>query len=211
MDTQTIIGFLGGSLATILIKQIFDHFNRKTEFKREIHKITYIKKLELSEKAVSYYYTYNSAVNQIRQSVEKISSSFSNLDNSEDGLDTIQKIIDTNSIALKVLGESQEINVNGINLYFDLDDNNDWGDAESAQLLDNCAKLEYQNDYILLWTKKYNEFINENDDKMANFCISEIKKISPEYIQNLKNYSYLLSKNFIAVKNRINKIKMQIK
>ncbi|KIA82567.1 hypothetical protein OA84_10410 [Kaistella solincola] len=96
-EINAIVGFLSGSIATIILNQIFNYFNKRTEFDRELKKIKFVRTLEISEKAVAYYYTYFTKVNEIKKSIDKLSSSLKKLDNSQDGLEGIQKLIETNS------------------------------------------------------------------------------------------------------------------
>ena len=154
-ESETILGFLTGSVATIIINQIFNYFNKKTEFNRELKKIKFSRTLEISEKAVSYYYTYFSKVSEIKKSIDKFATTLKDLDNSQDGLFSIQKLIESNSQSLFDLGENQGFNINGVNLYFDLENDNDWNEDDLAKLLDCLAKTDHLNNELLFWTKEY--------------------------------------------------------
>lgn len=210
-ESETIVGFLTGSVATIIINQIFNYFNKKTEFNRELTKIKFSRTLEISEKAVSYYYTYFSKVSEIKKSIDKLASTLKDLDNSQSGLLSIQKLIESNSQSLFDLGENQGFNINGVNLYFDLENYDDWNDNDLAKLLDCLAKTDHLNDELLLWTKEYEKYKALNDERTAEFCISKTDQIRPTYIEALNEYSDLLSKNLTAMRNRITKIRNEIK
>ena len=210
-ESETILGFLTGSVATIIINQIFNYFNKKTEFNRELKKIKFSRTLEISEKAVSYYYTYFSKVSEIKKSIDKFATTLKDLDNSQDGLFSIQKLIESNSQSLFDLGENHGFNINGVNLYFDLENDNDWNEDDLAKLLDCLAKTDHLNNELLFWTKEYEKYEELNDQRTAEFCISKTDEIRPTYIEALDEYSNLLSKNLTAMRNRIKKIREEIK
>ncbi len=210
-EINAIVGFLSGSIATIILNQIFNYFNKRTEFDRELKKIKFVRTLEISEKAVAYYYTYFTKVNEIKKSIDKLSSSLKKLDNSQDGLEGIQKLIETNSQALFSLGETQGINVNGVNLYFDLENDEDWNEEDLAGLLECLSTTEHLNNELLIWTKEYEKYNELNDDKMVEFCLVKTDNITPLYINALDNYSILLAKNLKAIRNRMQKLKKEFK
>lgn len=70
IDINILTGILGGSLATLVAKEILNQINKRQDFTRELKKVTYIKKLEKAENAIAFYWTYLNKVTEMKKSLE---------------------------------------------------------------------------------------------------------------------------------------------
>ena len=74
LETNSVLGFLSGSLATLFIKSIIDFINDKVAFKREFKKKYFDKKLEAADKAVASLYSMATSIGVLSASYEMMSN-----------------------------------------------------------------------------------------------------------------------------------------
>jgi len=56
MTNDIVLGFLSGSLATEIVREIFRFLTLGHEFKKKLQKLTYERKLQKAENAIAYHY-----------------------------------------------------------------------------------------------------------------------------------------------------------
>jgi F0F1-type ATP synthase gamma subunit len=123
-DLNTITAFLTGSIATLIIREVFNQINKRIDFSRELKKITYQKKLEKAESAVAYYWTYLNKAIEIKKSIETIHKALNEIDEAELDVEIVIDTLTQNSKILTDLAGDKYFDINGIHLYFDLEDEN---------------------------------------------------------------------------------------
>lgn len=115
-DTQTIVGFLSGSLATLIIKNIIEFINRKIEYNRELRKKFFEKKLDAADKAVSSIYSMANSIGVLSASYEMMSNP-----NKEFSYEIFKNIVTHSSSQLQKLTDISLTSINSIYLYTDID------------------------------------------------------------------------------------------
>lgn len=209
IDLNAISGFLTGSLATLIVREIISQINRKVDFKREIIKITYQKKLEKAESAVAYYWTYLNKAIEVKKSLQTVHKAINEIDETKLDIEIIANTLNLNSKILTDLGGDKYFDINGIHLYFDLEDEKSWNEEDLGKLNDCIAEMKYHDNDVVFYMSLHNAQLNK-DDEMADFYWDEMKKILPDYLDTLQNFIDLLEKNRQATYLIIKKIKSQI-
>ncbi len=78
MNQEIIIGLLSGSLGTLILKELFNQYNKRKDFDRDLTKFIYERKIDAAEKAISFYSSYMNRIVEIKQSFEVIKRSIEN-------------------------------------------------------------------------------------------------------------------------------------
>ncbi len=209
-DLNTISGFLTGTIVTLIIREIINQINRKVDYSREIRKITYQKKLEKAESAVAYYWTYLNKAIEVKKSLETVHKAVNEIDETELDVETISDTLNQNSKILTDLAGDKYFDINGIHLYFDLEDEKSWSEEDLGQLYDCIAEMKYRDNDVSFWISLHNAQV-EKDVKLADYYWEEMKKVLPGYLDSLQNFINILEKNRQATYLIIKKIKKQIK
>jgi|JI10StandDraft_1071094.scaffolds.fasta_scaffold00949_6 magnesium-transporting ATPase (P-type) len=208
--TNLILGALGGSIGTLIIKEIINQINRKIDFNRDIKKLTYVRKLEKAESAIAYYWTYLNKVIEVKKSFEIIIKVVNEIDESEKDIEIIQDTLDQNSKILAELAGDKYFDVNGIHLYFDLEDENEWSEEDLGEMVGCISEAKYHDNEIQLWASLHNKHLDKNEEHAANYYWEKVKEVLPKYVNSLQNFIDLLQKNRLATYSIIKKIKKQL-
>ena len=209
-DFTTISAFLTGSLATLILREIFNQINKKIDFSRDLIKITYEKKLEKAEKAVAFYWTYTSKVIEVKKSVETIQKALNEVDDTQLDIEIVSSTLGQNAKILDDLSGDKYFDINAVHLYFDLEDEKFWNEEDVGKAYDCIAEMQYRNNDVQFWLAASNAQ-NGKDEGLEEHYWNEMKKCLPTYLESLQNYIDLLEKNKQATNNMIKKIKKQIK
>lgn len=208
MDLKIIIGILSGSLGTLLIKEFFNQINRKVDFNRELKKLTFIRKLEKAEKAVSFYTSYLSSVTEMKKSFEVILKTLKE-DNNID-ISIIQGILNQHSSNLTELMKNSFPESNAAHLYFELDDSENWNENDTYDLFENIAETKAKDNDIQFWLNIYNSHLEKGESKKAEFYWGKVEEELPAYSKSLEKVVNSLEKNKIAIYEIVKKIKKQL-
>jgi hypothetical protein len=209
-DTNTITAFLTGSVATLIIREIFNQINRKVDFNRDLKKLTYQRKLEKAESAVAYYWTYLNKAIEMKKSMETIHKALNEIDETKLDVEIVTDVLSQISKILGDLAGDKYFNINGIHLYFELEDKESWSEEDLGKLYDCLAEMKYRNNDVQFWASLYNSHLDK-DEHLVQHYWSEMKKVLPDYLTSLQNFIDLLEKNRQATYLIIKKIKKQIK
>src|SRR6266540_2136026 len=138
MTLEVIVGVLSGSIFTEIARQVLHHFNRRIEFKKELQKITYERKLRIAERAIAYYHAYSETLSELTKSMEMLIKV-----GNETDYDTerIEDIIEQNLKFLEQLKDHKHLDINSIHLYFDLRRNNNWTDDDNGTFMMVMSEL----------------------------------------------------------------------
>lgn len=208
MDSQIIIGLLSGSLVTLMIKEAFNQYNRKVDFDRDIRKLTFVRKLEKAEKAISFYSTYINTIIEIKKSFElmlKVINEDKNLD-----ISLIQSILNQHGSNLTELIKNSYSESNGVHLYFELEDLEKWNEKDVSDFLEHISATKFKDNEIQLWLDEYNYHLEKGEKEKADFYWNKIDQSLPAYTESLQKVIDSLERNRTAVYKLINSIRKQI-
>ncbi|MAE84921.1 MAG: hypothetical protein CMB80_19445 [Flammeovirgaceae bacterium] len=210
IDLTAISGFLTGSLVTLIIREVINQINKKVDFNREIKRMTYQKKLERAESAVAFYWTYSNKAVEVKKSLETIHKAVTEIDETELDIQIISGVLNQNSNTLAGLAGDKYFDINGIHLYFDLEDSKFWNEDDLGQLYDSIAELKFRDNDVQFWISLHNVHFDKNEE-LADHYWEEMKKVLPEYLKSLQKFINLIEKNRKATDQLIKTIKNQIK
>ncbi|TDK41826.1 hypothetical protein [Algoriphagus formosus] len=208
MDLNIIIGLLSGSLATLLIKEVFNQINRKVDFSRDLKKLTFERKLDKAEKAVSFYSTYLNTIIEMKKSYEVILKTL----NEDKDLDIsiVENIINQHSNNLTKLMKNSYPEANTAHLYFDLEDLEKWNESDISDLLENLSETKFKDNDIQFWLDIYNSHLEKGEKEKADFYWDKIEESLPSYSKSLQKVVDSLERNRNAVYQLIKTVKEQI-
>lgn len=207
MTSDVIIGFLTGSILTEVVRESLRLFTKGIEYKKELAKFTYERKLQLAERAMAFYYTYYERVMEVKKSYEiyiKLLDEYKTEDT-----EIVQNLIDHNIKSLSELNGDKYIDINSIFLYFDLDHDNYWGEKENGMLTEARVEAAIMEDQIHNWLELFRKHAN-NTDKSADYWI-KATELFPEFIDILQHVITLLNKNQESMRRTFNLIRDQTK
>src|SRR4051812_14131724 len=98
MTSDVIIGFLTGSILTEIIRESIRLFTKGIEYKKDLAKVTYERKLNVAEKAMAFYYTYYERVMEVKKYYELYINRLN--DFKTDDTELIQNLIEQNRKSL---------------------------------------------------------------------------------------------------------------
>lgn len=205
MDEKTIIGLLSGSLGTLIIKEIFDFFNKNLEFKRELKKITFTRKLEKAEKAISFFSTYLNTIIEIKKSLEVILTNIK--DDSNIDISIITGFMNQQSLTLNELMKNN-YESNAVHLYFELELTENENDI--FKFIESLAETKYIDNSLQFWLKHYNSQLEKGDKVSSDFCWNKIQELMPEYAEKTQKVVDSLETNRQSIYNSIKEIKKQL-
>lgn len=208
MDLKILIGILSGSLGTLLLKEIFNQINRKVDFKRDLKKITFIRKLEKAEKAVSFYSTYLNSVIETKKSFEVIISALK--EDTDVDISIIESILKQHSENLTDLMKNAYPESNAVHLYFDLENLEKWNESDLSSFLENLAETKYKDNDIQFWLNIYNSHLEKGESDKADFYWKKIEEMLPVYTESLQKVVLSLERNRLAIYDIIRSIKNQL-
>ena len=201
VSQETIIGFLTGTIATIILKGIIEFYQKKVEFKRELEKSFYNKKLDAAEQAVK-------AMFQNVQSATVIVTAIKNvLERDMDG-----ELFDQIWVAYFKIIEQGEFSLlnSTASMYFQLDNSELWSNEDQQNLFDVYSKIKILGEEFDIYEDEL-EKLQENDKayhELDNYIENVIKVNAKEELSKLKG---LLEKSSNAQLTSIKQIKNEFK
>ncbi|TWI77944.1 hypothetical protein IQ13_4186 [Lacibacter cauensis] len=211
IDINTLVGLLSGSLATLIIKEAINVFNKQQDFNRELKKITYLKKLEKAENAIAFYWTYLNRVTEMKKSFEVLIKAINELDENDYDVEIILEVINNTSQRLAELSSDKYSSINAIHLYFDLDDNDKWNENDIESLLKSLAEIKSIDNEINFWMDLHNNANNANDTPKADIYWNNAIGLFPTYVKSLQSFIDTIEKNKKASYAVVHSIKKQLK
>lgn len=211
IDAATISSFLGGSLITLIIKELISQWNKRQDFKLEIKRITYIRKLDKAERAIAYYWTYIDQLLQMKKSFEILLNLINELEESDKDIEMIQQLINRNSQVFMELSSEKYFDVNSIHLYFDLEDEKLWNEDDLGELLTAMNEAKSIDTEIKFWVQQYNFSSQQGDHEKADIYWRKAIEKLPTYISQIEAMLGKFEKNRKQVLGQIQIIKNQLK
>lgn len=205
MTSDVIIGFLTGSLLTEIIRESIRLFIKGIEYKKDLGKLTYERKLQVAEKAMAYYYTFYERMIHVKKSYEMFAKL---LEKAEPDTELIEETIEMNSEWLGELNDNKYIDVNSVYLYFDLDHKDYFGEKDTGRLSEAKVEATLMKEEIDHWLSLYNDFFN--DKEKATLFYSKAMDLVGELKEKLKEIILLMSKNQESHRKILNLIKAQM-
>lgn len=211
MPYETLIGLLGGSLGTIIIKEILNRINKTTEFNRDLFKVTYLRKLDKAENAIAFYYNYQNKVIEMKKSVEFVSNALKELDEKDYDITIIMNILEQTGKSLIDLTSDKYYDINSINLYFELEDKETWNETDLYDFLKSISETKSIDVDIQRWLDLHNSYLEQGDQGNADYYWEKALELIPSYLESIDVMIKMLEKNRVATQSLIQKIKSQLK
>ncbi|WP_422360312.1 hypothetical protein [Reichenbachiella sp.] len=201
ISQETIIGFLTGTVATIILKGIVDFFQKRVEFKRELKKSLYDKKLDAAEEAAKAMFQNVQSATIIVNAIKNVLERDMDGELFEQIWEAYFKIIEQ--------GESSLLNSTAP-MYFQLDNPELWSNEDQQNLFDVYSKIKILGEEIQIYEDELDKH-QENDevyDELENYIENELRVNAKEELSKLKE---LLEKNSNAQLAAIEEIKKEFK
>jgi len=211
IDLNTLVGLFGGSLATLLAKEVLNQINKKQDFTRELRKLTYMKKLEKAENAIAFYWTYLDKLIQMKKSLEFVVKAINEIEKKDYDIEIIQEVLNKVGQEITNLYEEKYSGVNSIHLYFDIEDTAKWNEQDMENLLTALSETKSIDDEIIFWINLHNNALKANDNRQANIYWNKTTELLSTYINSMQNLIYCIERNQEAIQGIVDKIKQDLK
>jgi hypothetical protein len=211
METNTVIGILSGSVATLIVKGLWEQLTKWQDFQRELKKLTFSRKLEKAENAIALYRTYTNKLIELKKSIELTISVFEDIDESDKDLQIASDLIGKNGIFLGELASEKYAHINAIHLYFELDETENWNEDDLEKLLNAISRMGTLNTELKFWSDNQNKADAQGDLKASDFYWQKMKECIPTYVSKLRDFIDVVERSRLATEEMVRKIKMQVK
>jgi len=207
MTNDIVLGFLSGSLATEIVREIFRFLTLGHEFKKKLQKLTYERKLQKAENAIAYHSTWYERLNELKASYLAYINAIEDITFNND---KIQHILEINSSLLGELSHSKYLDINAFYLYFDIKDNESIFSEEDAtafiQTLKDIEKMEDRIKMVVKMAKQENITITQELQ-----CLFDAYKLSRNFATGLKGLIVIIDKHLDSITATIKDLKEQMK
>lgn len=193
-DGKVLIGFLSGSLVTLIIKNIFEFINKKIEFKRDIRKKFFEKKLEAADKAVANIYSMANSVGILSSSYEMMSDPKKNF-----SYEVFKAVVTETSNRITQLSDISMSGIYSIYLYTDLDSNPLWTVADDKVLLDAFSDLQAQDANLVNAFAAYDYSLKNDSPEKQQLIWQDIITLISMYQTKMKDVSNLFNRMKLAL------------
>jgi len=205
-DSNIILGFLSGSLATLIIKNIFDLINRKVEFNRELKKKFFEKKLEAADKAVANMYSIASSIGILSASYEMMSDPNKNF-----SYEVFRTVVANSSSRLEKLSDISLTSFNSIYLYTDIDSNPTWTHDDDKRFLDNFSDLQAQDANLTNAFAAYDYSLKNESAEQQIKVWNDIEKLMSIYQAKMKDVSSIFGEMKLALLEQRKRLRNEFK
>lgn len=186
--SQLIIGLLSGSLGTIILKSLIEFFSKKIEFKRELRKKFFERKIDAADKAVAAMYSTAINIGNLSLTYDLMSDP-----DKEYSYEYLKNLSDKINVQLQKITDAPLTDLHSIYLYSDFSDKASWTDKEDLTLIDSLSDLADKDKNLSNAISAY-EYSLEHDPKENQEKIwSDIKILVHDYKSHLKKVSVILN------------------
>jgi hypothetical protein len=210
MDLQNLGVAALGSIIGFLAREIISLVRSKIDFERNLIILTYQRKLEIAEKAISYFYNLRQSISSLKLSYGVISENFASEENPDLSIDFIYDIVKTHQSIIEKL-QDQNYNIFSLNLYFDIEDDDNWHDSDNAELIISGSKLAHNTEILNELFIRYQKYEKDKNELEMEKIYDDMEKTITEHKLILKNYTIILEKTESFYAETIKKIKLKIK
>jgi hypothetical protein len=211
MNINTLTGILGGSLVTLIIKELLNQFNKHQDFNRELIKITYVKKLEKAENATAFYWTCLNKLTEMKKSLDFVIIAVNEFEDNAYDLEIIEDLMNKTSQTLTDLASEKYLNINSIHLYFDLEDTEKWNENDMSKLIKALSETKSIDNEIRSYVDLHNNSIQLQEFEKSDLYWNNAIEILPTYVNSLQNFIDCIEKNKNALYGIVKKIKKDLK
>lgn len=212
IDYASIAGLLGGSLGTLLITAIINHFTKIGDHKRELIKLTYLRRLEIAENGVAFYSNYQYNIVQMRNALESIIAVVKELERDKDYDDfeigIIQTLMTDISNKIALMFENNALEVQSVNLYFEFASSTKFSLSDFYNALGRAKSLDSK-------IEMFNNLASHEYDKGDSIAGDEYMRkgldLLPQYIVELQKIIDILVFDSDQAQAVVKSIKSQIK
>ena len=202
---------MSGSVATLIVKGLWEQLTKWQDFRRELQKLAFTRKLEKAENAIALYRTYTNKLIELKKSIELSITVLEDIDDSDKDLQIISDLMGKNSVFLNELDGEKYAHINSVHLYFDIDDTEKWNEEDLEKLLNTIAQMGGHNTEIKFWSDNFNKACDKGDSKAADYYWEKMKERIPDYVKMLKEFNNGIERSRHATHEMIRKIKAQVK
>lgn len=199
IDQNILTGFLTGSLATLIIKGGIDYIIKWFDYKRELKKGYYFKKLDSAEESIRHLTkAYNSIV-MVVIAIENL------IEVKMDGelFDQIWVVY------FDQLAKAEEGLINtSSTLYFQFTDNQKWNESNQRDLFEAYSKIKVLKDQIDYYNNEISKSETE-EERVMHF--NQVESLSMSLIDEMKKLASMLRRNSEAIWHTIEQIKSDLK
>lgn len=210
-----ISAFLGGSLGTIIVKSIIDHFTKRSEHRRLLEKLTYEKKLKVAEDAIGFYSHYRYNVVQMKSGLTAIHEIVSLVKENKDFPNIDLNIIQENLLGIGAMlkdmfGQKYQDTL-VMNLYFDFSDNKYFETENLIKFNTALGTTKAIDQEIGFWNNLANSEYEKGNNDLGDSYFEKGTGLMENYGNSLKNVIDLLDADAEGSDEVIKAIKSQIK
>jgi hypothetical protein len=211
MDWTTVSTFLSGSVITFIAKEAITAYHKNADYRRDIAKIYYTRKLEIAEKAVAFFSLYKNQLEQIKKTFQVIVSASKQMDSKNFNFSTLQTAMSANEKIIGDLMSTEHLEIYSIHLYFNLIDEAKWSEKDLEEFMLALAELKSLDDEMIDRTNQFQQsFSKDPDSQQTYFLESEIRNALPYHYKKIEDVAEIFQKNKLAIDAMINAIKKEI-
>jgi len=210
LDVQTIIGFLSGTLAAIVIRFLLDQITSVQTFNRELKKLTYTRKLEKAENAIALYRSYVTKLIELQKSFELTISVMNDIEDTEKDLSGVLEFLGKNQLFLNELSTEKYSHINSMHLYFDLGGSEQRNEENLEQMLDILADLNGLNNTLKFLGDLDNKATDEGNEELSEYYWNKMKDCIPPYVSTIHRFITVIKESRQESETVIRKIKEQV-
>jgi hypothetical protein len=200
MDVKTIALLAGllGSILTVLITKVFDIFQKKFEFKSDLKREFFNRKINSLEKASIQYSILTSALGNLSNFFQVIKNKDTYYD-----VSVYQPILNSIDVQMKKVSEATYDLANALFIYIDVDQEEFWDFQSIEEILQTIGHIGHHQLQMQIWT----DLLEKNrDSQKERFIKSKINEIENEFEKSIEKLSEQLkecNKKFFKLQKKI--------
>lgn len=137
-----IFAGLAASIFTVLVSNVLLFWKERIQFKRELKKVVFLKKLEKAEEAISYNFTYYSKLIEMKAAFSVIKRKLSQFDGDISGIQALNPLLSNISNLIIKLNNDYLFGANAIHLYYEIDNNTTADEAITDLITSNLVEMK---------------------------------------------------------------------
>lgn len=219
MDYEQISAFLGGTVGTLIVKGISDHYSKNRDHKQHLQKLSYERKLEVGEAAIAFfsYYRYN-VVNMrsgLKATIDAIDHFKFNSPDDDTGIATdlteIQASMFRVGSAINEMFGNKYQEILSMNLYFDFPDSNDSMGENITAMFTAIGQAKAKDNDIAFFMKQSDDAEAAGNVEAYNYNYQYALSLLPGYKDQIETILKMLEQDVVNTVSNINSIKKQLK
>lgn len=200
MDVKTIalLAGLSGSILTVLITKVFDFFQKKFEFRSDLKKEFFNRKINSLEKASIQYSILTSALGNLSNFLKVIKNKDTYYD-----ITVYQPMLNSIDVEMKKISEAKYDLANALFIYIDVNQEEFYDFQSIEEILQTIGHIGNHQLLMQIWTGLLEK---NRDSQRKRFIISKINEIENEFEKSIEKLSEQLkecNKKFFKLQEKI--------